>query len=227
MRENLIQEGRRGSDGRSYIDGDWYGLGIPGNVTTAGDAYIDTSYGFAAFHSQLEEGMYLGEASGCYDRATFVTGPSGYIGVGRYVILNGVTLVSQRSILIGDHCMLAWGSVLTDSILDGRETCVAARRAALLAAAQDPSRRLPCFGEPAPVVLEDNCWVGFDAVILPGVRLGRGCLIGGKTVVYTDVPPYAVVAGNPARIIRYLDPDDTEAARQKAFSEYKINPRQT
>jgi acetyltransferase-like isoleucine patch superfamily enzyme len=56
------------------------------------------------------------------------------------------------------------------------------------------------------VIIEDNAWVGFGAVILPGVTLGTGCVVGCKTIVAEDVPPYAIVAGDPPRIIRYLEP---------------------
>jgi acetyltransferase-like isoleucine patch superfamily enzyme len=44
-------------------------------------------------------------------------------------------------------------------------------------------------------------WIGFDAVILKGVTIGDGAIIGAKSVVVTDVPPYTVVMGNPARVI--------------------------
>jgi acetyltransferase-like isoleucine patch superfamily enzyme len=219
MRKNLTQTGQKNANGRSYIEGDWFARGVPGNVVAAPDAYLDTSYGFAAFHSELEEGMYIGTGTGCYDRATFITGPAGRIRVGRFVILNGTTLISRNSIVIGDHCMLAWGSVLTDSEWVDRQSRTE-RRAALRAAAADPDRPLPFFGDTAPVVLEDNCWVGFDAVVTAGVRLGRGCIVGGKSVVRADVPPYAVAVGNPARIIRYLEADDTPEARSKVFSTY-------
>lgn len=57
-------------------------------------------------------------------------------------------------------------------------------------------------------------------IILPGVTLGRGCIVGSKTVIYEDVPPYAVVVGDPARIIRYLDSDDTEEQRAQALRQY-------
>lgn len=70
------------------------------------------------------------------------------------------------------------------------------------------------------ITLNDNVWVSFDAVILPGVTLGRGCVVGCKTIVAEDVPPYAVVVGNPARIIRFLEPDDTDAVRDRALQEY-------
>ncbi len=51
-------------------------------------------------------------------------------------------------------------------------------------------------------------WVGFEVVILPGVHIGRGAVIGSKAIVNENVPPYAVVVGNPAKIIRFLEPTD-------------------
>ena len=65
--------------------------------------------------------------------------------------------------------------------------------------------------------IEENVWVGFEAIILPGVTIGRGSVIGCKTVVTENVPPYAVVVGNPARVIKYLEPNDTDEIRQKSY----------
>lgn len=53
------------------------------------------------------------------------------------------------------------------------------------------------------VVIEDDVWIGTRAIILPGVHIGKGSIIGAGAVVTKDVPPYAIVAGNPARIIKY------------------------
>jgi maltose O-acetyltransferase len=58
----------------------------------------------------------------------------------------------------------------------------------------------------APVVIEDDAWLGTSAVVLPGVRVGRGAVVGAGAVVTRDVPPFAVVAGAPARVIRTLEP---------------------
>lgn len=54
-----------------------------------------------------------------------------------------------------------------------------------------------------PVVIEDEAYLGLNAVILGGVRIGRGAVVGACAVVTKDVPPYAVVAGVPAKLIRY------------------------
>ena len=55
------------------------------------------------------------------------------------------------------------------------------------------------------VVIEDFVWCGANVTILPGVRLGEGCIIGAGSVVTKDIPPYAVACGNPARVVKYRD----------------------
>ena len=52
-------------------------------------------------------------------------------------------------------------------------------------------------------VIEDAVWIGMRAMIMPGVRLGEGSVIAAGSIVTKDVPPYAVVGGNPAKIIKY------------------------
>lgn len=54
-----------------------------------------------------------------------------------------------------------------------------------------------------PVNICDDTWIGCNVVILKGVTIGRGAIIGAGSIVTKDVPPYAIVGGNPARIIRY------------------------
>lgn len=220
MKENIPTTQNTLADGRSYLEHDWYGGGIPANVSFGRDVYIDTSYGFASFFSEHPEGLQLGDATGAYDRTSFIVAPEGRVRVGAYTVLNGTYLVCNGRINIGDHCLVAWGSVITDTWGDARSATLEARRAALRAASQDATRRLPPVSAPRAVTLEDNVWVGFDSVILPGVTLGRGCVVGCKTVISEDVPPYAVVVGQPARIVRYLDPDDTPEARAHALKEF-------
>jgi len=65
----------------------------------------------------------------------------------------------------------------------------------------------PRAGEPAPVVLEDDVWLGINVVVLKGVSVGKGSLIGANSVVTSDIPAGVVAAGNPARVIRELTDD--------------------
>ncbi len=54
-----------------------------------------------------------------------------------------------------------------------------------------------------PIILEDDVWIGYGSIILSGVKIGRGAVIAAGSVVVKDVPSYAIVGGNPARIIKY------------------------
>ena len=69
----------------------------------------------------------------------------------------------------------------------------------------EAGREVPILRAPielAPVIIEDDCDVGVGAILLPGVRIGRGAQIGAGAVVTADVPPYSVAVGVPARVTR-------------------------
>src|SRR5690606_1023791 len=74
----------------------------------------------------------------------------------------------------------------------------------------DHDHELPIPGRPpasgrlrvAPTVVEDDCWLGQGCKILRGVHLGRGCVVGANAVVTRSFPPYSIVGGVPARLLR-------------------------
>jgi acetyltransferase-like isoleucine patch superfamily enzyme len=105
---------------------------------------------------------------------------------------NACTLSCARRIEIGDHCLISACVRIHDN--DGHPL--------------DPERRMmndkirEC--ETAAVVIEKNVWVGADAAILKGVRIGENAVIGAGAVVTQDVPPNTVVAGNPAVVVKQL-----------------------
>ena len=90
----------------------------------------------------------------------------------------------------------------------------------MLEAASNSQNRHLEYLDPRPVIIEENVWVGFDAVILPGVTIGRGAVIGCKTIISEDVAPYSVVVGNPPRVIKYLEPNDTPETKQAALLQF-------
>lgn len=74
----------------------------------------------------------------------------------------------------------------------------------------EAGRAIPILHAPlafAPVVIEDDADLGVGAIVLPGVRIGRGAQVGAGAVVTRDVAPYAVVAGSPARVLS-MRPED-------------------
>ena len=67
----------------------------------------------------------------------------------------------------------------------------------------DIPMRLQGIRDYQPVQIEDDVWIGARVVILPGLKIGKGAIIGAGSIVTKDVPPYAICVGNPARVIRY------------------------
>ncbi len=63
---------------------------------------------------------------------------------------------------------------------------------------------------PEPPIIEDGAWIGERAIILKGRRIGRGAIVGAGSVVTHDVQPYAIVGGNPARVIGSRRSSDTK-----------------
>jgi maltose O-acetyltransferase len=104
-------------------------------------------------------------------------------------------LIASRSrILIGNHVM--FGPEVT--IRGGNHRIDVAGR--FMKSIGDEEKRPE---DDLGVVIEDDVWVGTRAVILSGVRIGRGAVVGAGAVITRSVPPYGIVAGNPARLLRF------------------------
>ena len=218
MHHNLAQPVVRHEDGHYYIDGDWFPAPLPDNIVLEEMSYPDTTYSFASFFSQKPVGFTLGYASGNYGHCLFNTGSRGEIRIGKYVALQCTRFICNDLIELGDHCMVSWGAVITDSWITDDSVTPEMRRSMLVNAAASQHRHLE-FSQPKKITIGENVWIGFEAIILPGVTIGRGAIVGSKSVVSEDVPPYAVVVGNPARIVKYLEPTDTPAVKEKALNE--------
>lgn len=103
------------------------------------------------------------------------------------VIMGPVTL--GENVMMGPRCLLvSWGHVTEDL---------------------DVPMSQQGMTEPRPIVIDDDVWIGGHVVVLPGVRIGTGAIIAAGSVVTSDVPPFAVVGGNPARILRHRSPHPT------------------
>jgi acetyltransferase-like isoleucine patch superfamily enzyme len=104
-------------------------------------------------------------------------------------IAHNCKLTIGKEIRIGRHCLVAENVFMFDS--SGHATDPVLRR----------QGSPPADDQVRPITLEDNVWIGTNAIIFPGVTIGEGSIVSAGAVVMTDVPPYTVVAGNPARKI--------------------------
>ena len=66
-----------------------------------------------------------------------------------------------------------------------------------------------------PVVIEDDCWLGFNCEILSGVHIGKHSIVAARAVVTKNVPPYSIVAGNPARVVKKFNFENQQWERIK------------
>lgn len=124
--------------------------------------------------------------------------------VGHYAILKGYY---KSELVIGAASWIGQAAFLhaAGGITVGKRVGIGPQVSILSSAHADPGRGRPIMDgaiELAPVVLGDGCDLGVGSIILPGVTVGEGAQIGAGAVVTRDVPAFAVVAGNPARLLR-------------------------
>lgn len=107
------------------------------------------------------------------------------------VIQNGVNFISHKGrLFLGKYSVLASGCTLIPE------------KHKLLVGTPFSSIALENIGdEVGDIVIKEDCWLGANSIIIGGRTIGRGAVVGAGSVVTKDIPPYAVVAGNPARII--------------------------
>jgi acetyltransferase-like isoleucine patch superfamily enzyme len=125
-------------------------------------------------------------------------GHCGEIKVGNRCFIGSSHLVCRDKIIIGDDVIISWGVTIVDHNSHSLEW---------LHRQHDVTDWINDRKDWGKVIVKsvqvkDKVWIGFGATILKGVILGEGAVIGACSVVTRDVPPYTVVAGNPARIIK-------------------------
>jgi acetyltransferase-like isoleucine patch superfamily enzyme len=182
---------------------DWYSGTLPENAAIDETAYVETTFSFLLHRSEAPVGVRIGRGASCYLGTMFDVGPQGRVSLGDYALVHGARIICDAEVEIGDYALISWHVVLMDAYrvaLDPAE-----RRRDLEEASRRRPRRLQGGGPARPIRIGRNVWIGFDACVLPGVSVGEGAVVGARSVVAEDVPPYAVVAGNPARVVRRLE----------------------
>jgi acetyltransferase-like isoleucine patch superfamily enzyme len=191
---------------------DWYPSTVPENVFLDDDSYVETTFSFYLYRSKRERGIEIGHGASTYLGTMFDVGPQGRVRLGEYALVHGARIICDSEIYIGDYALISWNVVLMDTTR--LSTNVAERRRELELAPTRSQRHLSSQAPARPIHIERNVWIGFDACILPGVRIGEGSIVGARSVVSQDVPPFTIVAGNPARVIRELTAEEKRAHAQ-------------
>jgi maltose O-acetyltransferase len=142
-----------------------------------------------------------------------ITNPAGLIELGNDIVLSSPVTPIHFDLLEGACLRIGDESWLNDGVWVGCSERITIGARALIGPGVRlfdneyhdlyDRQRLPAA---RPITLEDDVWIAAGAVILPGVTIGRGAVVGANAVVHGAVAPFTVVAGNPARLVRTLDP---------------------
>lgn len=118
----------------------------------------------------------------------FADRPGAEIIIGAETRIAGSCIHAWQSVTIGKRCLIAGNCQIVDC--NGHDLSF-----------PNVENRLHTEGASAPVFIEDDVWIGANSVVLPGVRIGRGAVIGANSVVSANVPPMVVARGNPAEVV--------------------------
>lgn len=163
-----------------------------------------------SFLTKPDDRCYLRVGARCMlnARITFES-KSGSVTIGdRAYIGPNTSIISRSGISIGNDVTMAWGITIYDHNSHAFDWV---QRQKVVDHFYRNYGSPKCFDEldwtgveAAPIVIEDRVWIGFGAVILKGVTIGRGAIVGACSIVSRDVEPYTIVAGNPARLVKTL-----------------------
>jgi acetyltransferase-like isoleucine patch superfamily enzyme len=172
------------------LEHDWFPRPLPDNVELGSGSWLYSSYAFLHYRSRRPRGLRVGQHSGVYVGTMFDLGPEGEVEIGDYCAIVGPIISTNQRIGIGDYAFISYDVVLADSPFATPQ--------------HSETREDERGGE--GIVIGENVWIGARATLLSGARIGEGAIIGAVAVVDFEVPDYAVVAGNPARVVGWARP---------------------
>ncbi len=185
------------------VQGDWWEKPIPAGVHYGAGFYCETAQSFRHYKATANAALTFGDHVSCYAGCAFAIGKMGTASVGDFTLLNGALIMAEERIEIGSHCLISWNVGIADSDFHPIDPALRRIDAMALAPFYEGKPARPLIGT-KPVHIGDNVWIGMGALILKGVSIGSDAVVAAGAVVSKDVPPGAVVAGNPAAIVKRL-----------------------
>lgn len=141
-------------------------------------------------------------------RKNVITGKGLHLGIGT-ILWAPFELKVGDNVYIGKYCSIECDGAIGDNVMIANHVGMIGRYDHDYSCVGLPIRLAPWVGSPdykgpgkgLKVVIEDDVWVGFGAVVLTGVKIGRGAIVAASSVVTKDVESYSIVGGNPAKQI--------------------------
>jgi len=186
------------NDPDTIAPGSWLNGALPENVRLGSGSIITSDYAFKRFHSRQNPGLVIGENC-TMDGVHFAIGEKGKIEIGSFCYFTNAVLLCELEVEIGNYVVIGWNTTIADTDFHP------------IAPAQRIADSIACSplgkNQPRPeivrkkVVIEDDVWIGPNATILKGVRIGAGAFIEAGSLIVSDIPPRSRVIGNPAQVV--------------------------
>lgn len=153
--------------------------------------------------------QHRGKHSVIHRSARMDTPPYRIFSLGDYSVVESFACINNAvgDVIIGDHTRIGLHNTIIGPVDIGSHVNLAQgiTVSALNHNFSDASKRIDEQGvSTTPVTIEDDVWIGANAVILPGVTIGEHCVVAAGAVVTKDVPPHSLVAGVPAKVIKKI-----------------------
>lgn len=182
--------------------GPWTHGPLPANVRVGANTHITAEYAFKRFRTKQPDALVIGDNC-TMDGVHFAIGEGGRIAIGDYCYFTNAVLLSELELRFGNYVVIGWNATIADT--DFHPLSPAERVADAIACSPlGQGRPRPAIAK-KPVVIEDDVWIGPNATILKGVRIGSGAWIEAGALVTRDVPSGARVLGNPAQIVGQVE----------------------
>lgn len=153
-------------------------------------------YAFKNSEISLGKGCVVNSGSlsnllGLYQRTIIIARYGGRIKIGKNAAISGSTIYSMSEIRIGDNFALGANCKIIDSDFHALDFEIR-------------TRNRPNDIKKGPILIGDNCFIGLNSIILKGTTIGNNSVVGAGSVVCGSFPANVILAGNPAKIIKYL-----------------------
>jgi len=133
----------------------------------------------------------LSNMLGLYQRTFIIARYGGKITIGKNLGISGSTIYSMDEIKIGENCLIGANCKIIDNDFHPLDYIERIGNKS-----SDIKKR--------PIFIGDNCFIGMNSIILKGTTMGNNCIVGAGSVVSGSFPANTIIAGNPAKIIKYL-----------------------
>ncbi len=179
---------------------------------------LDVDYNHTHEDEVEKRRAIINEIVGSIGEGGFMQGPiqfhyGKHTHIGKHFFANfNLTVQDDATVTIGDDCNFGPNVTIVTPV----HPMLPDERLAMRA--PDGSIKHPCYAK--PVTIGNDCWLGANVVVCPGVTIGDGCVIGAGSVVTRDIPPMSFAAGSPARVIREITAEDTMMNKPEVLGGY-------